>query len=262
MVRAAAIAAGLTRRADPRPSSRSRRASCSSIETPPAPPTAAVIDGDGDGRRAHRRPDRRSSPTDSRGEGPLVVTIDDVGTYRVEAYRVGQSVVVVGLSRDRGRRDDRARCSRRSACSPLGGLLLLAAATAWTIRARPRAAARRRRHRRRGSRRCRSTRARSRSPSGCPHAEADPRTEVGRVGEALNTLLDHVDESLDARQRNEERMRRVRRRREPRAAHAARLDPRLLRALAARAQSQSHDAAARSRRPRRRSSASRPSRCA
>ncbi len=31
-----------------------------------------------------------------------------------------------------------------------------------------------------------------------PAAQADPRTEVGRVGEALNTLLDHVDESLDA----------------------------------------------------------------
>ncbi|WP_316309883.1 histidine kinase dimerization/phospho-acceptor domain-containing protein, partial [Clavibacter michiganensis] len=41
-----------------------------------------------------------------------------------------------------------------------------------------------------------------------PDYEADPRTEVGRVGVALNTLLDHVDSSLSARQRNEERMRR------------------------------------------------------
>jgi two-component system OmpR family sensor kinase len=41
-----------------------------------------------------------------------------------------------------------------------------------------------------------------------PAAEADERTEVGRVGVALNTLLDHVDVSLDARQHNEERMRR------------------------------------------------------
>lgn len=41
-----------------------------------------------------------------------------------------------------------------------------------------------------------------------PDYEADPRTEVGRVGMALNTLLDHVDTSLAARQRNEERMRR------------------------------------------------------
>ncbi|MFT4230183.1 MAG: ATP-binding protein [Microbacterium sp.] len=41
-----------------------------------------------------------------------------------------------------------------------------------------------------------------------PAGEADARTEVGQVGAALNTLLDHVDASLDARQRNEERMRR------------------------------------------------------
>ncbi len=41
-----------------------------------------------------------------------------------------------------------------------------------------------------------------------PADEADERTEIGRVGHALNTLLDHVDSSLDARQRNEERMRR------------------------------------------------------
>lgn len=41
-----------------------------------------------------------------------------------------------------------------------------------------------------------------------PAGEADDRTEIGRVGAALNTLLDHIDTSLDARQRNEERMRR------------------------------------------------------
>ncbi|GAA4477528.1 sensor histidine kinase [Microbacterium panaciterrae] len=40
-----------------------------------------------------------------------------------------------------------------------------------------------------------------------PAAEADPRTETGLVGAALNTLLDHVDASLAVRQRNEERMR-------------------------------------------------------
>ncbi len=40
-----------------------------------------------------------------------------------------------------------------------------------------------------------------------PDAEADASDEIGRVGAALNTLLDHVDTSLSARQRNEERMR-------------------------------------------------------
>lgn len=41
-----------------------------------------------------------------------------------------------------------------------------------------------------------------------PQGQADPHTEVGQVGAALNTLLDHVGSSLDARQRNEDRMRR------------------------------------------------------
>ncbi|MBN9225217.1 MAG: two-component sensor histidine kinase [Microbacterium sp. SCN 70-27] len=40
-----------------------------------------------------------------------------------------------------------------------------------------------------------------------PDAEADPSDEIGAVGAALNTLLDHVDTSLSARQRNEDRMR-------------------------------------------------------
>ncbi len=41
-----------------------------------------------------------------------------------------------------------------------------------------------------------------------PASEADPRTETGLVGASLNTLLDHVNDSLAARQKNEERMRR------------------------------------------------------
>jgi two-component system OmpR family sensor kinase len=40
-----------------------------------------------------------------------------------------------------------------------------------------------------------------------PEHEADASDEIGRVGAALNTLLDHVDSSLSARQRNEDRMR-------------------------------------------------------
>lgn len=40
-----------------------------------------------------------------------------------------------------------------------------------------------------------------------PASDADPSDEIGAVGAALNSLLDHVDTSLAARQRNEERMR-------------------------------------------------------
>lgn len=41
-----------------------------------------------------------------------------------------------------------------------------------------------------------------------PMHHTDPETEVGRVGAALNTLLDHVDEALNARHLSEQRVRR------------------------------------------------------
>lgn len=41
-----------------------------------------------------------------------------------------------------------------------------------------------------------------------PKDQSDPATEVGQVGASLNTLLEHVEDSLSARQRNEETMRR------------------------------------------------------
>ncbi len=40
-----------------------------------------------------------------------------------------------------------------------------------------------------------------------PAANTDPRTEVGQVGSALNTLLDHVDAALGARHRSEQQVR-------------------------------------------------------
>ncbi|MGW7431325.1 sensor histidine kinase [Streptomyces sp. NPDC054861] len=40
-----------------------------------------------------------------------------------------------------------------------------------------------------------------------PDAEADPRTEVGQVGAAINRMLDHVHSALHARQRSETRVR-------------------------------------------------------
>ncbi len=40
-----------------------------------------------------------------------------------------------------------------------------------------------------------------------PEADTDPRTEVGKVGLALNELLDHVDEALNARHESEQRVR-------------------------------------------------------
>ena len=78
--------------------------------------------------------------------------------------------------------------------------------------------------------------------------DADPRTEVGQVGAALNRMLDHVGGALEARQAQRDAGAPVRRRRQPRAAHAARRDPRLRRADPAR--------------PRRRARRRRRTRCA
>ncbi len=45
-------------------------------------------------------------------------------------------------------------------------------------------------------------------PERVPDAQADPRTEVGQVGAALNRMLGHVEDALVARQRSEEKVRR------------------------------------------------------
>ncbi|GAA1850792.1 sensor histidine kinase [Microbacterium koreense] len=133
------------------------------------------------------------------------VALDGLGSFRVTGFQVGEAVIVVGVSRA----DVNATIAQMFTTIGLltaGGLLLLAAATAWTIRA--------------GLAPLRDIAATadrvSRQPlaegdvtiaARVPEAQSDPRTEVGQVGAALNTLLDHVSTSLDARQRNEERMR-------------------------------------------------------
>jgi two-component system OmpR family sensor kinase len=175
------------------------------VQMLPEEPTAAYVDDDTSVvALTDKQIDQLIASTPD--EGPLVVTVDGVGTFRVEGQQLGpNSVVVVGLSRD----DVAATIGRMLTTIGLltaGGLILLAVATAWTIR--------------RGLAPLRAVAATAERVSKqqldqgevsiaerVPVREADPRTEVGRVGEALNTLLDHVDESLTARQRNEERMR-------------------------------------------------------
>ena len=175
------------------------------VETPPNAPTAAVTTDDGVVALTDDQLDEVRSSLSQEQRDQLVVEIDDVGTFRVVPIQLGGSFAIVGLSRS----DVAATIGQMLTTIGLltaGGLILLAAATAWTIRAglAPlRAVA--------------DTAARvSRQPldqgavsiaERVPAAQADPRTEVGQVGEALNTLLDHVDESLAVRQRNEERMR-------------------------------------------------------
>lgn len=134
------------------------------------------------------------------------VTIDGLGEYRVGAFQSQNYVAFVGLSLSEVQ-STITQLITTVLLVTAGGLLILGAAIALVIRAglRPlRAVA------------DTATRVASVPMSEgavsinerVPDAEADDRTEIGRVGHALNTLLDHVDASLDARQRNEERMRR------------------------------------------------------
>ena len=118
----------------------------------------------------------------------------------------GDVNIVVGLPREQIQRNIGALFTT-IALTTFGGLILLALTTAITIRL--------------GLRPLRAVAATATRVANqpldrgavqiqerVPLTEADPRTETGLVGAALNKLLDHVDASLAARQKNEERMRR------------------------------------------------------
>lgn len=135
------------------------------------------------------------------------VALTDLGSYRVMALPTNTGVVVVtGLPRDEIQ-NQLTQLLTVIALATIGGLILLALTTAITIRVslRPlRAVA------------MTATRVANQQldrgevtiTERVPASEADPRTETGLVGAALNTLLDHVNSSLASRQKNEERMRR------------------------------------------------------
>lgn len=175
------------------------------VESTPGEPTAAIVDEHGTVVALTDDQIEAIAANASTQRGQIVVTIDDLGTYRIEGVQLGNAVAIVGLSRA-GVTDTLTRMLTTIVLLTVGGLLLLAVATAWTIRA--------------GLAPLRDVAATAERVSAqrldqgevsiaerVPAREADPRTEVGRVGEALNALLDHVDESLTARQRNEARMR-------------------------------------------------------
>ncbi|QIG40187.1 HAMP domain-containing histidine kinase [Microbacterium sp. 4R-513] len=139
--------------------------------------------------------------------GLYTVSVDGLGEYRVYADQLpNQTVAVIGLPLSEVQKTV-AQLFSAILIVTAAGLVLLGVAIALVVRAglRPlRAVA------------DTATRVAALPMSEgsvtieerVPEEEADDRTEIGRVGHALNTLLDHVDSSLDARQRNEERMRR------------------------------------------------------
>lgn len=135
------------------------------------------------------------------------VTLDDFGSYLVVVQQAPNGVnVVTGLPRT-DIQNQLTTLLTVIVLATLGGLILLALTTAITIRV--------------GLRPLRAVAATATRVANqpldrgevqiterVPAAEADPRTETGLVGASLNTLLDHVNMSLAARQKNEERMRR------------------------------------------------------
>ncbi|QRY42281.1 HAMP domain-containing protein [Microbacterium hominis] len=132
-------------------------------------------------------------------------TVDSLGAYRLFTTRAGNYFIAVGLPLS-SISSTIAQILTTVALVTTGGLLLLAAVIAIVIR-----------HSLRPLRAVAATATRvaaQRLDSGdvtiterVPATEADASDEIGRVGAALNSLLDHVDVSLTARQRNEERMR-------------------------------------------------------
>lgn len=140
-------------------------------------------------------------------QGTATVDVDGLGRYRIVVTAGPDgSVFVAGLPTSEVTAT-LGQILTTVALVTAGGLLLLAATIALVIR--------------RSLRPLRSVADTATRVAGVPMVEGDvtiaervpgaytdDRTEIGQVGSALNTLLDHVDESLSARQRNEELMRR------------------------------------------------------
>ncbi|SBS70087.1 cell wall metabolism sensor histidine kinase WalK [uncultured Microbacterium sp.] len=142
---------------------------------------------------------------DAAGRGLSTVTVQGLGSYRVTPFKAGTVTGIAGLPLSE-LESTIAEILTTILLVTIGGLLLLGVAVALVIRrslAPLRAVA--------------DTATRVAAlplaegdvtiAERVPAEEADDRTEIGRVGAALNTLLDHVGTSLTARQRNEERMR-------------------------------------------------------
>ena len=134
------------------------------------------------------------------------VSVESLGTFRMLTGVAGNTYAVAGGLPLTEVSQTIAQILTTVGLVTLGGLLLLAAAIAIVIR--------------RGLQPLRTVADTATRVASLPMAEgevsiaervpvadADAGTEIGRVGTALNTLLDHVGSSLQARQRNEERMR-------------------------------------------------------
>ncbi|MCS0499646.1 sensor histidine kinase [Protaetiibacter mangrovi] len=174
------------------------------VDVDGADPAGVVYDGPGPG----------TALTDEQIEQALAapknqvstITIPGLGTYRMEVHRASNGVAAVGMSTSEV--DTTTWTLVGIFALVTAGALLLAAlgAVALTrVALRPLG-------------RVTETAARVTElqlasgdvaiPERVPTAEADPRTEVGQVGAAINRMLGHVESALVARQHSEEKVRR------------------------------------------------------
>ncbi len=147
----------------------------------------------------------QSAGVSTDGRDAKDVTLAGLGTYRVMATKVGLSTVYVGLSRS-PQADTIANALRTAVLVSLIGLLAVGIGGAWLVKRNLRPLTR-----------VAETASRVSTlhlSSGevalaerVPVEDTDPRTEVGKVGAALNELLDHVDDALTARHESEQRVR-------------------------------------------------------
>jgi len=163
--------------------------------------SAAYVDDDGDVRSLEVS---RIVPGALDQDGWADATVTGLGDYRIHE-EPGPYTTITGLPTSEVTSVS-ARIVTTVALLTTGGLLLLAAIIALLIR--------------RALAPLRSVAATASRVASLPLSEGavtitervpdedtDAHTEVGQVGQALNTLLDHVETSLAARQRNEDRMR-------------------------------------------------------
>ncbi|SDC63711.1 sensor histidine kinase [Microbacterium enclense] len=169
--------------------------------------TGAVVDSDGPRALTDDDLGQIAKSLQSADDSALTVNLPNLGEYLVRSYAApGGGAFLVGLPLSNVTGTIGAILTT-VALVTAGGLLLLAVIIAIVIRLglRPlRAVAE-------TATRVASLRMEEGDVSiteRVPADQVDTTTEIGQVGAALNTLLDRVDASLTARQRNEELMRR------------------------------------------------------
>ncbi len=128
-----------------------------------------------------------------------------LGDYRVMATTLRENTLVVGLPRGRQAKAV-ANATRTAVLASLGGLLAVGLIGTWLIQRNLRPL------REVADTAQRVTKQHLASgqvalAERVPTAYTDSRTEVGQVGQALNELLDHVDDALNARHRSEQQVR-------------------------------------------------------